>query len=71
MKTSESWFARRSFHGFAEPTFGNAEHAGVPLWAAYDVDMADIVLFHHAQGLTEGVLAFAEDLRSGGHTARQ
>jgi dienelactone hydrolase len=32
--------------------------------------MADIVLFHHAQGLTEGVLAFAEDLRSGGHTVR-
>jgi dienelactone hydrolase len=30
--------------------------------------MADVVLFHHVQGLTDGVLAFAEDLRSGGHT---
>ena len=30
--------------------------------------MADVVLFHHVQGLTEGVLAFAEGLRSGGHT---
>jgi hypothetical protein len=38
------------------------EPKGPPLWAAYDVDMADIVLFHHAQGLSEGVLAFAEDL---------
>jgi dienelactone hydrolase len=39
----------------------------VPIWAAYDVDMADIVLFHHAQGLTEGVLTFAEELRLAGH----
>ncbi len=30
--------------------------------------MAEVVLFHHVQGLTEGVLAFAEDLRAGGHT---
>lgn len=30
--------------------------------------MAEVVLFHHVQGLTGGVLAFAEDLRSGGHT---
>ncbi|WP_020387720.1 dienelactone hydrolase family protein [Kribbella catacumbae] len=29
--------------------------------------MAEIVLFHHAQGLTEGVKAFAEDLRQAGH----
>jgi dienelactone hydrolase len=29
--------------------------------------MAEVVLFHHAQGLTEGVLAFAERLRAGGH----
>lgn len=27
-----------------------------------------IVLFHHAQGLTDGVLAFAETLRQSGHT---
>lgn len=30
--------------------------------------MADVVLFHHLQGLTDGILAFADRLRSGGHT---
>src|SRR5215204_6857907 len=30
--------------------------------------MTEIVLFHHVQGLTEGVRAFAEELRAGGHT---
>ena len=30
--------------------------------------MAEIVLFHHAQGLTPGVTAFAERLREAGHT---
>ncbi|MET8834413.1 dienelactone hydrolase family protein [Micromonospora sp. NPDC004540] len=30
--------------------------------------MADIVLFHHIQGLTDGVRAFADHLRAGGHT---
>jgi dienelactone hydrolase len=30
--------------------------------------MAEVVLFHHVQGLTEGVCAFAEELRAGGHT---
>jgi len=30
--------------------------------------MAEIVLFHHAQGLTEGVRAFAGTLRAAGHT---
>jgi len=29
--------------------------------------MAEVLLFHHAQGLTPGVLAFADDLRAGGH----
>lgn len=29
--------------------------------------MAELVLFHHAQGLTEGMRAFADRLRSGGH----
>lgn len=29
--------------------------------------MAEIVLFHHAQGLTEGCLALADDLRAAGH----
>ncbi|HEX6335447.1 MAG TPA: dienelactone hydrolase family protein [Jiangellaceae bacterium] len=32
--------------------------------------MAEIVLFHHALGLTPGVLEFAADLRSAGHTVR-
>ena len=30
--------------------------------------MAEILLFHHAQGLTSGVLAFADTLRAAGHT---
>jgi dienelactone hydrolase len=30
--------------------------------------MVEVVLFHHVQGLTDGVLAFAEELRAGGHT---
>ncbi|WP_433274251.1 dienelactone hydrolase family protein [Pseudonocardia xinjiangensis] len=29
--------------------------------------MAEIVLFHHEQGLTSGVLAFADELRAAGH----
>lgn len=30
--------------------------------------MAELLLFHHIQGLTEGMEAFAEDLRRAGHT---
>jgi dienelactone hydrolase len=30
--------------------------------------MAEVVLFHHVQGLTDGIRAFAEQLRAGGHT---
>ena len=30
--------------------------------------MAEVVLFHHAQGLTPGVIAFADELRRAGHT---
>jgi dienelactone hydrolase len=30
--------------------------------------MAEVVLFHHAQGLTPGVAAFAEEVRRAGHT---
>ncbi len=30
--------------------------------------MSDVLLFHHAQGLTDGVLAFADRLREAGHT---
>jgi dienelactone hydrolase len=30
--------------------------------------MAEVVLFHHAQGLTPGVLELAEAFRTGGHT---
>jgi len=29
--------------------------------------MAEVVLFHHAQGLTPGVIAFADELRRAGH----
>ncbi|GGQ56509.1 dienelactone hydrolase [Streptomyces althioticus] len=30
--------------------------------------MAEVVLFHHVQGLTPGVVAFADELRAAGHT---
>ncbi len=30
--------------------------------------MAEVVLYHHAQGLTDGVKSFAEELRQAGHT---
>jgi dienelactone hydrolase len=30
--------------------------------------MAEVVLFHHAQGLTDGVRSFADSLREAGHT---
>lgn len=30
--------------------------------------MAEVLLFHHVQGLTPGVLAFADELRVAGHT---
>jgi len=30
--------------------------------------VAEVVLFHHVQGLTDGVRAFAEQLLAGGHT---
>ena len=30
--------------------------------------MTEVLLFHHAQGLTPGVVAFADDLRRAGHT---
>jgi dienelactone hydrolase len=32
------------------------------------VEMAEVLLFHHAQGQTEGFQAFAEELRLAGHT---
>jgi dienelactone hydrolase len=30
--------------------------------------MSELIVFHHAQGLTDGVRAFADDLRAAGHT---
>ena len=30
--------------------------------------MANVVLFHHVQGLTAGIVRFADDLRAAGHT---
>jgi dienelactone hydrolase len=30
--------------------------------------MAEVVLYHHVQGLTEGLRAFADELRQAGHT---
>jgi dienelactone hydrolase len=33
--------------------------------------MAEVLLFHHAQGLTPGVVAFADELRAAGHTVHK
>jgi dienelactone hydrolase len=33
-----------------------------------EAPMAEVLLFHHAQGLTPGVIAFADELRAAGHT---
>jgi dienelactone hydrolase len=30
--------------------------------------MSEVIVFHHAQGLTDGVRAFADELRAAGHT---
>jgi dienelactone hydrolase len=30
--------------------------------------VAEVIIFHHAQGLTPGIVAFADELRSAGHT---
>ena len=30
--------------------------------------MTDVLLFHHAQGLTAGIRSFADELRAAGHT---
>jgi dienelactone hydrolase len=30
--------------------------------------VAEVLLFHHAQGLTPGIVAFADELRAAGHT---
>src|SRR5512132_4478532 len=30
--------------------------------------MAEVVLYHHVQGLTTGVVSFADELRRAGHT---
>jgi dienelactone hydrolase len=32
------------------------------------IEMTDVVLYHHVQGLTDGVRSFADDLRRAGHT---
>ncbi len=37
-----------------------------PAWGNV-APVAEILLFHHAQGQTEGFLAFADELRAGGH----
>jgi len=38
-----------------------------PCPVSYGPAMAELVLFHHAQGLTTGVVAFADTLRDAGH----
>jgi dienelactone hydrolase len=30
--------------------------------------MTEVLLYHHVQGLTDGVLSFADELRQAGHT---
>src|SRR6476620_8144941 len=37
-------------------------------WERETADMAEVLLYHHIQGLTDGVKAFADGLRRDGHT---
>ena len=37
-------------------------------WKGRGYEMAEVLLFHHAQGQTSGFLAFADELRRAGHT---
>jgi dienelactone hydrolase len=39
----------------------------VNLDASLEALMAEVLLFHHAQGLTPGIVAFADELRAAGH----
>jgi len=41
---------------------------GAPVYAADGETMAEVLVFHHAQGLTEGIRGFADELRAAGHT---
>jgi dienelactone hydrolase len=42
--------------------------AGDPTDHPQETSMAEVLLFHHALGLTPGVIAFADELRAAGHT---
>src|SRR3989304_8589948 len=48
---------------FSEPVMP-LPRQGVP---HVEAAMAEVLLFHHAQGLTPGVVAFADELRAAGH----
>src|SRR4051812_43465214 len=39
-----------------------------PTHYAHRAPMAEVLLFHHAQGQTDGFAAFADELRRAGHT---
>ncbi len=51
----------------AHPHGAQVERSGQRPRAAYDAGVAEILLFHHAQGLTPGCLSFADELRSSRH----
>ncbi|MET9268711.1 dienelactone hydrolase family protein [Kribbella sp. NPDC003557] len=38
------------------------------IFGSLELMMAEVVLYHHSQGLTDGVKAFADELRQAGHT---
>lgn len=42
----------------------------VPHLGHWPTDMAEVLLFHHAHGITDGFLAFADELRAAGHVVR-
>ena len=54
-------------HARTDPLDGAAVE-GVSVRCPSVTAMAEILLFHHARGLTPGVLEFAERLRDAGHT---
>jgi dienelactone hydrolase len=44
------------------------DHSRVPRTEGQGCEMAEVLLFHHAQGQTSGFLAFADEVRRAGHT---
>ena len=48
--------------------FKSPPHSGRHERSRWRYSLADVILFHHVLGKTEGIAAFAEELTGAGHT---